>query len=99
MPIAIFRVKDRSMQPSLNDGDYIIVNRLSYLFRRPNPGDIIVLRHPSNGMLIVKRVAYERNGMFYVTGDNAKESEDSKSFGFVSRSAVLGKVMRVIRKS
>jgi nickel-type superoxide dismutase maturation protease len=98
MPIAIFKVKDKSMQPSLNDGDYIIVSRVSYLFNSPKPSEIIVLKHPLNGMLIVKRIAHERNGMFYVTGDNAKESEDSRSFGYISRAAIFGKVLRIIRK-
>jgi nickel-type superoxide dismutase maturation protease len=98
MPVSIFRVKDKSMLPSLNDGDYIIVNRISYLLSSPKPGDMVVLRHPMNGMLIVKRLSHERNGMFYVMGDNLKESEDSRSFGYVSRPAIVGKVLHIVRK-
>lgn len=41
-----FRVTGSSMFPTLYDGDYIIVNKLSYHFSQPEFGDIIVLSPP-----------------------------------------------------
>ncbi|MCL4389557.1 MAG: nickel-type superoxide dismutase maturation protease [Candidatus Marsarchaeota archaeon] len=98
MPISIFRVKDRSMLPALGDGDYVIVSRLSYLFSAPKISDIIVLKHPEKGILIVKRISKVRGKKFYVLGDNAAESYDSRDFGYVDRHDIFGKVVYVIRK-
>ncbi len=98
MPISIFRVKDRSMLPALDNGDYVVVSRLSYLFSTPKMSDIVVLRHPKKNILIVKRVSKVRGNMLYVLGDNAAESYDSRDFGYVNRHDIFGKVIYMIRK-
>lgn len=38
-------VPSTSMYPTLEKGDFLLVNRLVYLFNDPKPGDIIVFRH------------------------------------------------------
>lgn len=38
-------VPSTSMHPTLRKGDFLLVNRLVYLFNDPEPGDIIVFRH------------------------------------------------------
>jgi signal peptidase I len=38
-------VPSTSMYPTLEKGDFLLVNRLVYLFNDPEPGDIIVFRH------------------------------------------------------
>lgn len=42
------RVDGFSMHPSLEDGEYILVNKLSYKLGLPEQGDIIVFRFPGN---------------------------------------------------
>lgn len=40
------RVDGFSMQPTLENGNYVLVNRLAYLWSEPRRGDIIVFRPP-----------------------------------------------------
>ena len=42
-----FTIPSPSMAPTLELGDRVLVNRLSYNFRAPKPGDIIVFRPPN----------------------------------------------------
>ena len=42
------QVKGASMQPSFYDGDYIITSKITYKFRHPQRGDVIVLKSPKN---------------------------------------------------
>ena len=41
-----YRVEGHSMMPSLKEGEYLIVNKLSYYLDEPQRGDIIVLHFP-----------------------------------------------------
>ena len=51
------RVDGFSMEPTLQDRDRLIINRLVYRFGDPRPGDIVMLYYPRNpAMLFVKRV-------------------------------------------
>ena len=42
-----YTIPSPSMEPTLVLGDRVLVNRLSYHFRSPKPGDIIVFRPPN----------------------------------------------------
>lgn len=43
-----FFVSGKSMEPNFHDGDYLIVDELSYRFEEPKRGDVIVFRYPNN---------------------------------------------------
>lgn len=43
-----FRIEGHSMMPTLQEGEYIIINKLSYYLDEPERGDIIVLRFPND---------------------------------------------------
>jgi signal peptidase I len=43
-----FRIEGHSMMPTLEEGEYIIINKLSYYLDEPERGDIIVLRFPND---------------------------------------------------
>ena len=49
-------VQGRSMQPTLHDGDRFILNRLSYLRRLPQRGDLVVVKDPGHQDYAVKRI-------------------------------------------
>ena len=43
---ARIRVEGSSMEPSLHDGEFVVVNRLAYRWNKPTRGDIIVFNFP-----------------------------------------------------
>ena len=49
-------IPSESMQPTLNIGDGIIVNRLSYLSSDPERGDIVVFDSDEYGEYLIKRI-------------------------------------------
>lgn len=76
-----FTIHQVSMQPTLLEGDRILLNRLSYHFRDPESGDIIVFHSPvTEGEDLVKRVVAVagdrveiRDGSLYVNGERRVE--------------------------
>lgn len=52
-----FLVNGASMEPNYSDGNYLLVDELSYYFEAPHRGDVIVLRYPGNDKtFFIKRV-------------------------------------------
>lgn len=52
-----FYVKGASMEPSFYDHEYLIIDEISYRFREPNRGDIVVFRYPLDpSQYFIKRV-------------------------------------------
>lgn len=43
-----FVVKGASMEPNYHNGDYLIVDEISYRFNEPQRGDVIVFKYPNN---------------------------------------------------
>jgi nickel-type superoxide dismutase maturation protease len=85
------RVVGNSMEPSLRSGDRVIVDPKAAI----EPGDIVLSRHPyRSSVRILKRLrSVEPDGRIFLTGDNPDDSTDSRSFGTVSRTDLLGKVV------
>jgi signal peptidase I len=50
------RVDGFSMRPTLEDGEFILVNKLAYKFTAPKRGEIIVFRSPVTPEDLIKRV-------------------------------------------
>ena len=92
-PLRRFRVRDRSMEPTLLEGDQVIASPLPYRWRPPAVGDLVVLRHPTEPRFLVKRVVDVDGQRVSVRGDNRDRSTDSRAFGPVSRDALVGKVL------
>ena len=52
-----YRIPTASMEPTLQTGDFILNNKLSYCAHNPERGDVIIFQYPSNEKLIyVKRI-------------------------------------------
>lgn len=41
-----FSIKGSSMEPTFQEGEYLIVNEFTYLFTEPKRGDVVVFKHP-----------------------------------------------------
>ncbi len=135
-----FYVKGASMEPNFHDREYLIIDEISYRFKTPQRGDIVVFRYPrdpqeyfikrviglpgdtvqikDNGVYIfnqdnprgfkldenylpegVLTVAYSEDSVkigdnqYFVLGDNRQASKDSRSFGAVDESYLVGRVI------
>ena len=89
----LFRVAvaGRSMEPTFRDGDWLLVRKLG---RAPRAGEVVVAADPREpSRLLVKRVRSVADGRVTVQGDHADpaESTDSRHFGPLPGSAVLGR--------
>lgn len=52
-----FFVKGASMEPSFEDGDYILVDELSYGLRDPARGEVVIFRYPlDHSQFFIKRI-------------------------------------------
>lgn len=82
------------MAPLLEPGDEILIDPRAYRRRRPRPGDIVVARHPyRTDVRLIKRVAaVSEDGTCTLTGDNPTESTDSRTFGAIPHTYILGRV-------
>lgn len=84
-------VSGPSMEPTLRAGDRLLVVR----GRPVKAGSVVALKDPNNSRrVIVKRVTAVRREDVIVRGDNPEASVDSRTFGPVPRSALLGTVVR-----
>jgi nickel-type superoxide dismutase maturation protease len=81
------------MAPTLSDGDWLVCRRVrSSLDVRA--GDVVVLARPDRpGLVIVKRAVRRDGHGWWVEGDNAAASDDSRLFGPVAEPLVLARVL------
>jgi signal peptidase I len=78
--IGRYRIDGSSMNPTLLDGEYLIINNVTYLLDDPEQGDIVVFRHPRNELNLIKRVVGVpgdhieiNNGTVWVNGQVQEE--------------------------
>ncbi|MBI2592721.1 MAG: nickel-type superoxide dismutase maturation protease [Candidatus Colwellbacteria bacterium] len=93
MFLSRFIVSGRSMEPVFREGGKLLVSNLIYKFRGPKADEVVVLKDPRDGRLILKRIKEVRGDEYFVSGDNEGESTDSRSFGWITKKDVLGKVL------
>lgn len=76
-----FLVSGASMEPNFDDGNYLLVDEITYRFRDPQRGEVIVFRYPKNrSTYFIKRIIglpndeiTLRNGIVYVNGELFEE--------------------------
>ena len=51
-----FLVSGASMEPNFSNGDYLLVDEISYRFREPQRGEVIVFEPPVGGRYFIKRI-------------------------------------------
>ncbi len=90
-----FAIPSPSMEPTLVEGDRVLVNRLTYRFRSPEPGDVIVFQPPNTegSDPFIKRVVATggdtvavHDGRLYVNG--LAQEED-----FIKEHPIIGEYL------
>ncbi len=83
------RVVGDSMLPTLTEGQFVLVDE----GRRPVAGELVVANHPTQDILVVKRVeAIQGDGRYELRSDNPEAGTDSRSWGPLEAGAVIGTV-------
>ena len=74
------QVVGSSMEPTLHNGEFCILNRFAVHYRNPSVGEVVVFKDPADTKLSVKRVIAApgdtveiREGSVYVNGNPIRE--------------------------
>lgn len=91
-----YRVENNSMLPLLKEGDQVVVKRDATL----KTGEIVIAQHPfKQSVEMIKRIKeIDKNGRYFLIGDNQDESTDSRTFGAVSIECIKGKVISRLQR-
>lgn len=96
------------MEPTFENGDYLIVDELSYNLSDPKVGDVIIFRPPMDqSKFYIKRIVglpgdiIDVNGQkttlkdneYFVIGDNRDNSSDSRKWGPLPEDLIVGRAL------
>lgn len=76
------------MEPTIKEGQEILVSNIPYLFNKPKVNDLIAFK--DGNQFIIKRLKQIKDGKYLVKGDNKK---DSKNYGWIDKKDIIGKVI------
>lgn len=91
-PFSIYKVFGKSMLPKLKPDDKVISFNW---FIRPKVNDLVVAK--VSGKEIIKRVHLIKDKEVFLKGDNEQESTDSRTYGFINSSQIIGKVIAIMK--
>ena len=96
-PLWRVAVAERSMEPALRPGDWLLVRRGLRPGRPPRirPGRLVIARHPDRpDLLLVKRVTRREQRGWWLESDNpGAGAVDSRHFGPVGPDQIEGRVL------
>jgi nickel-type superoxide dismutase maturation protease len=96
-PLWRVAVAERSMEPALRPGDWLLVRRSIRAARplRVRPRQLVIARHPHRPeFLLVKRVGRREAGGWWLESDNpGAGAVDSRAFGALPPWLIEGRVL------
>jgi len=90
-----FKIIGHSMEPTILQGQTVLVSLIPYLFSKPKINDIVALRERKSGKVFIKRIVKVDREKYFVSGDNKKDSMDSRRFGWINKEEIVGKVITI----
>jgi signal peptidase I len=89
----LLKVTGESLSPSYQEGDFVVIATIPFLFGSIKPGDTVVFEHKTLGTMIKKvdHISPNREEIF-VMGTH-QHSVDSTRFGPIRKNALIGKVI------
>lgn len=86
-PLMRVAIAERSMEPALAPGDWWLVRRWGPV----REGSVLILEQPGRaGLLVAKRAIRREGAGWWVEGDNAAVSTDSRTYGAAPDTAIRG---------
>lgn len=86
-PFFIRRISGDSMLPSLSSGRIVFATSIL----KPKVGRVVVVKH--DNLEKIKRIKSIDSNYLFVVGDNPSKSTDSRHFGKIKSSSVIGRVI------
>lgn len=98
----IYQIKGRSMEPTLQSGQYILARKTN---QNISSGDIVIIEIdnkrivkrvialPSEGIFYQKKQIVLKDEEYYVLGDNQDHSIDSRALGPIKKEQIKGIVL------
>ncbi len=78
-----FIVRGASMEPNYHDREYLVIDELSYFFREPERGEVVVFRYPLNpSEYFIKRIIGLPGETVEIKGGNVFISNSEHLQGF-----------------
>jgi len=93
------------MEPVIKNGTVLVISRIRYGVRlpwrqeyffswaKPKTGEVVIFYTPTGELAVKRCTALTDWGGFYVEGDNAHASYDSRAYGPVPLNNIIGKVL------
>jgi nickel-type superoxide dismutase maturation protease len=88
-----FRVAGLSMEPTLGEGQTVLVNPKAYSSKAPQLGQIVLVQLPSTENPCIKRIASISDQGLDLRGDNPNHSTDSRHLGSIPMENLRGQVL------
>ncbi|MDP2637165.1 MAG: S26 family signal peptidase [bacterium] len=89
-----FIARGHSMEPSAKEGDFVFAWKLFYW---PRKGDLVVVRDIAQGKFLLKKVREIKGDALWLEGENLADSYDSRQFGWVPKTALVGRAFVIHR--
>ena len=90
-----FFVRGASMEPSFEDGEYLIIDEISYRFHEPGRGDVIIFRYPKDpSQYYIKRVIALRGEIIRIEDGNITIFSRDNPAGFILEESYLSEENR-----
>ncbi len=94
----IVKVDGESMAPTYHHGDHLFILWMQEAPHRVPLGSIAVIeREERPGIFLIKRIQKVHAGNYWAEGDN-KDSTDSRTWGWITPSEIVGRVICRYRK-
>ena len=85
-----FVVSGASMVPTFEDGNYLIIDEISYRFEEPKRGDVVVFRFPlSPSKFLIKRIVGLPKETVAISGNNIVIKNKKHPDGFLWKQGVF----------
>lgn len=91
--LRLLKVTGHSLTPKYQEGDFVLISKIPFLFHAPQPGDIVAFHHPLYGTMIKQVTQTDPQAQSLVVTGTHPDSIDSRHFGPISRRSLLGKVI------